>query len=309
MLAGKFGFSTFQSGVAPMSYMSLLRGAALAAGLAVASVGVHAQQKEVSLAVTDIAGLENLQREFGAFRDVLQQKTGTTIKFLPVASRTAAVEAINSKKVDFVLTGPAEYVVFRKRANVEPVIGFQRPDYFSVIVTVAGRGIQTAADLKGKKVGFGDVGSTSQHLGPMQALADHGVDPRKDIQATHLNRNVAIEALKKGDLVAVGMNDTHLKSARARNADATFEVIARGRDLPNDVLLAGAHVDKATVDALRNGIANNSKDLVEAILKGEDNQKYKGMAFLATIKDADYNYVRSMYRTIGFPEFSEFVGQ
>jgi len=284
---------------------SLVRACLL--GATFAAAGAQAQPKEISLAITDIAGLENLQREFGAFRESLQKRTGLSIRFLPVSSRTAAVEAVNSKKIDFVLTGPAEYVVFKKRSQAEPVIGFQRPDYFSVIVTVAGRGVQGPADLKGKKVAFGDVGSTSQHLGPMQALADHGIDPRRDLQVLHLNRNVAIEALKRGDVAAVGMNDTHLKSARAKNPDVVFEVIARGRDLPNDILLAAPHVDKGTVERLRKAIADNSKELVEAILTGEDNKKYAGMAFLPTVKDSDYNYVRSMYRTIGFPEYAQFV--
>jgi phosphonate transport system substrate-binding protein len=48
--------------------------------------------------------------------------------------------------------------------------------------------------------------------------------------------------------------------------------------------------------------------MVAAILTGEDNQKYKGMVFLPKVKDADYNYVRSMYATIGYPQYSEFVG-
>jgi phosphonate transport system substrate-binding protein len=44
-------------------------------------------------------------------------------------------------------------------------------------------------------------------------------------------------------------------------------------------------------------------------LKGEDTQKYQGMHFLAAIEDRDYDYVRSMYATIGYPEYAEFVGQ
>ena len=32
------------------------------------------------------------------------------------------------------------------------------------------------------------------------------------------------------------------------------------------------------------------------------------MMFLPTVKDSDYNYVRAMYRTIGYPEYAEFVG-
>ena len=71
-------------------------------------------QDPIKFIVTDLEGIEEVQREFGPFRDLLQDKTGLTIKFYPVTSRTAAVEAVKSKKADFVLTGPAEYVVMRK---------------------------------------------------------------------------------------------------------------------------------------------------------------------------------------------------
>jgi phosphonate transport system substrate-binding protein len=267
-----------------------------------------AQSKEISLAVTDVVGLESLQREYGPFRDMLQSKTGLKINFVPVTSRTAAVEAMNSKKLDFVLTGPAEYVVFRKRTNAEPVVGLSRPDYFSILVTIAGRGINLPGDLKGKKVSFGDVGSTSQHLGPMQLLADYGIDPRKDVQALHINRNIAIEALKKGDIAAAAMNDTHLKVIREKDTTTPYEVIARTRDLPNDILLAGPHVDKAVVDNVRKAFTEHSAALIDSVVGVKENRKYLGMVFLPTVKDADYNYVRSMYRTIGYPEYAEFIG-
>ena len=58
--------------------------------------------KPIRMAITDLEGLEQLQREFGSFRDLLSKKTGLTIKFFPVASRTAAVEGMRSKKIDFV---------------------------------------------------------------------------------------------------------------------------------------------------------------------------------------------------------------
>lgn len=77
--------------------------------------------------VTDLEGLEELQREFGAFRELLEVKTGFKIKFYPVTSRTAAVEAVRAKKADFVLTGPAEYVVMQTLTKCYPVIGFSRP--------------------------------------------------------------------------------------------------------------------------------------------------------------------------------------
>ena len=64
--------------------------AALAAGAALFAGAGVAQAQSVAFAVTDVQGLENLQREFGAFREALQEATGFDIEFLPVNSRTAA---------------------------------------------------------------------------------------------------------------------------------------------------------------------------------------------------------------------------
>ncbi|WP_207482684.1 PhnD/SsuA/transferrin family substrate-binding protein [Arenibaculum pallidiluteum] len=290
--------------------MKLRAAAGLAAGIMLAATASLAQAAErIRFAVTDLAGLEQLQREFGEFSGVLRQATGLEVDFFPVTSRTAAVEAMNAKRIDFVLTGPAEYVVFRKRGNAAPVVGFSRPDYFSNIVVLAGSPYQLPADLKGRKVAFGDVGSTSTHLGPIQTLADQGLVPGRDYQPMHVNRNVAMEALIRGDIAAVGMNFTHLKRAEASYPGTAFRVIARGRDLPADVLLAGAHVPESTVATVRKAFTTHGDALLKAMMVGEDNQKFKGGRFLPTIADAEYNYVRSMYATIGFPEYADFVGQ
>jgi phosphonate transport system substrate-binding protein len=261
--------------------------------------------------VTDLEGLEEVQREFGPFRNLLEKKTGLSVDFYPVTSRTAAVEAIKAKKADFVLTGPAEYVVMRKLTQCNPVIGFSRPDYFSAIIVKADSGINTVGDLKGKKVAMSDIGSTSGHLGPCQVLMDNGLDPQKEIEIIHTSKEIAWESLKKGDVAAWGYNATSFMRFRDKDTSinpGAFKTIARGPDLPNDVLVAGAHVDPAIVDKIVTAITENSDQLIQEILKGEDNQKYRGMQFLSGIQDADYDYVRNMYRTIGQPQFAAFVG-
>lgn len=273
------------------------------------------QAETVKLAVTDLVGLEELQREFGAFKDTLSKATGYDIEFLPVTNRTAAVEALRFNKVDFVLTGPAEYVVMQKRAKAKIVAGFSRPDYFAVIITMADSPYTNVAALKGTTVGLGSVGSTSKHLGPIQALADAGLDPQKDVKVINTKVPVLWESLKKGDVSAIGIN--HLKFLSLRNKEmkkgglqpGAFRVIARGPDLPNDVLMAGSHVSDEMMKTMKNAFVTHSDELIAAILKGEDNQKYAGMRFLTGIKDSDYNYVRSMYKTAGYPEYSDFIGE
>jgi len=264
----------------------------------------------VRLAVTDLVGLEGLQREFGAFRSVLSEVMGLRIEFFPVSNRTAAVEVLRSQKIDFVLTGPAEYGVFRKCTNAYPVVGLSRPDYLSAVIVLAEQGMTHPSDVKGKKVAFGAIGSTSKHLGPMQLLKDYGIDPLKDIQALHVGDNIAWEALKRGDVAAIGTTYTvflRLRDKEPALEPGAFRVIARGPDLPNDVLIAGPYVDQGIVANVRKAFETHPHRLIEAILAGEDNQKYTGMKFLTRIDDSDYRSVRTMYSTIGYPEYSEFV--
>ncbi|MDI3512345.1 MAG: phosphonate transport system substrate-binding protein [Betaproteobacteria bacterium] len=290
-----------------MNWTKHLATAVAVIGLTAATLSAQAQT--LRLAVTDIVGLENLQREYAGFQKILSEKSGMKVELFPVPNRTAAVEALNAKKIDLVLTGPAEYVVFKKRTNAKLVVGFSRPEYYGSVVTLVGSGVDGVEDLKGKKVALGDVGSTSRHLSPIQVLADLGLKPGQDVQILHINRNIGVEAMKRGDVSAIGINRSDLPGLSKRHPDVVFKVIARGRDLPNDVLLAGAHVSDAVVGQMKKVFSENSEALIAAVLLGPDeNQKFQGMKFIPSIADTDYNYVRKMYATIGQPQYAAFVG-
>jgi phosphonate transport system substrate-binding protein len=268
--------------------------------------------KDLRFAVTDLEGLEQLQREFGPFRDTLSKLTGLSIKLYPVPNRTAAVEAMRAGQVELVLTGPAEYVIFQNRTNARPIAGFSRPDYFADLIVLADSGITEVKELKGKKVALGAVGSTSKHLAPMQIMKDNGLDPLRDVKVVHISSyKTAWEALKRGDVQAFGITDDKFLALRSKESDlpaGAFRVIARGRDLPNDILLAHPQLDPAVVSKLQSVLQDHSKELVAAILKGEDNQKFRGMKFLVGVKDSDYAYIRDMYRTAGHTKFAQFLG-
>jgi phosphonate transport system substrate-binding protein len=190
------------------------------------------------------------------------------------------------------------------------VVGFSRPDYFCSVVVLADSGINSVKDLKGQKIAIGSVGSTSKHLAPMQIFADNGLDPLNDVKTLHTSVDLGWQGLKRGDVAAWGMTTDKFIKLRGKDKDlkpGAFKVIARGPDLPNDVLLAAPHVDKELIEAVKEVFTKKSDELVQAILVGEDNKKYTGMKFIPTVKDDDYNYVRSMYRTIGYPKFAAFV--
>jgi phosphonate transport system substrate-binding protein len=52
--------------------------------------------------------------------------------------------------------------------------------------------IRSSIDLKGKKISFGEIGSTSQHLGPAQLLRDAGLVHGNDYEPVYLKLNVAV---------------------------------------------------------------------------------------------------------------------
>ncbi len=284
---------------------------ALAGALLALTTAVAAQAETWKLAVTDVEGMERLQLEWGPFKAALEAATGDSFEFFAVNSRTAAAEALRGETVDFVVSGPAEYVVINKLTNATPIVGLGRPDYHCAIIVRADSGINTVADLKSKKVAFGDIGSTSNMLCPMQVLADQGLDPVNDIEKTHTSRNIAHEALKNGDVDALGSNAGSWLNVRNKETDLPygfFKILARSGDLPNDMIMVGAHVPADAAQRVQRAIIENKDSIIAGIIAHEENDKYVGMD-LVEIEDSAYDYVRAMYSNAGFPQFDNFIGE
>ena len=285
----------------------LVTACALAVGLATATP--IAAQDTLRFAVTDIDGMEALQREMGPFKAAFEAASGLKVEFFPVSGRTVAVEAMAADQVDFVLTGPAEYVVFKARLDVQPVVSWARPDYYSTVVVLEDSPVKAPADLKGQMVSFGEIGSTSQHLGPVDLLAKAGLIYAVDYEPVFLNRNVAVEALIKGEIAGIGLNRTHIDSISKKFPDQTFRVVVKGDQLPDDMLLASAKVSPEVVQTVRKTFADHGADILAALTSTEENAKYVGGTFDPTVTDADYDVVRKMFENIGITEFTEFVGE
>jgi phosphonate transport system substrate-binding protein len=284
----------------------------LASGLVALALGAASAasaQETIRFAVTDIDGMEALQREMGPFKEAFEEASGLTVEFFPVSGRTVAVEAMAADQVDFVLTGPAEYVVFNARLDAQPVVTWVRPDYYSTVVVLDDSPVKTPADLKGQTVSFGEIGSTSQHLGPVDLLSKAGLTYTVDYQPVFLNRNVAVEALIRGEIAGIGLNRTHIDSITEKFPDQKFRVLVRGEQLPDDILLASAKVSPDVVETVRKTFAEHGVEILSAITSTEENAKYIGGTFNPTVTNADYDVVRKMFENIGITEFTEFVGE
>ena len=258
--------------------------------------------EKLRFAVTDLKGLEEVQREYGAFRIALEEVLETKIEFFPVENYIAAAPALQSNQVDLVLAGPSEYVILNARAKAIPVVAIQRPNYRSMIAVRADRGIKSLADLKGKTIAMGDVGATSSHLGPTKILMDAGLDPKSDFKIIMLGKK-STEALKNGDVDAwAGAPHRYEKLLQTKGVSKSdFPLIATGPFLPNDVFIANSKLAPGFVEKIRELMLQHQEKLIESFLPA-DNNKYKGSK-LVLVNDADYNMVREVYKAIGQDDF------
>lgn len=286
---------------------TLFKASLAAAAMFVGAATVVAAQDTIRFAVTDIDGLEALQTDMGPFKEVFEKVSGLKVEFFAVSGRTVAVEAMAAEQVDFVLTGPAEYVVFNARMQAQPVVTWNRPDYYSNIVVLDGSAATTVADLKGQKISFGEIGSTSQHLAPATLLAEGGLVYGADYEPVFLNRNVAVEALISGEIAAIGLNRNHIASITEKFPDQKFRVLVRGPELPNDILLAAPTVAPETIAIVRAAFAEHGDELLAAVTSQEANEKFLGGGFTPDVSDADYDSVRKMYENVGVTEFLAFL--
>lgn len=285
----------------------LLAAAVIAMTPVLAAPAAYAQDK-IRFAVTDVDGMEALQREFGPFKVAFEKLAGLKVDFFTVSGRTAAVEAMAADQVDFVLTGPAEYVVFHARLKAQPVVVWTRPGYYSQIVTLEKGPVKSFADLKGKKVSMGEIGSTSQHLGPAQIMANNKLVHGKDYEPVFLKLNVAVEALLRGDIGAIGMNRTHFERVTKAYPNAKFRVLEKGANLPDDLIIASNKLKPETVAQVSAVFANHSEELLKAVTATKENAKFIGGKFLPNVNDRDYDVVRDVSRAVNVNEFTKFIG-
>ena len=83
-----------------------------------------------------------------------------------------------------------------------------------------------------------------------------------------------------------------------RNDDETvppgfFRIIARSGDLPNDMIMVGAHVPEESAMMVRDAILENKDEIIAGITAHEENDKYVGMDLVA-IEDGAYDNVRKV---------------
>ncbi|OYD89561.1 phosphonate ABC transporter substrate-binding protein [Nostoc sp. 'Peltigera membranacea cyanobiont' 210A] len=259
--------------------------------------------KNLKFAVTDVTGIEDLQRDYGVFRTTLEEILGIKIELFPVENPTAAAPALLSKEVDIVFAGPSEYLILNARAKAIPIIAIERPNYHSIIVIRTDSKIKLLSQLKGKTIAMRKIGSTSGHLAPTKLLIDAGLDPKTDFKIVMLD-DKGVQALKKGEVDAWATASDRYKNILESEGllEKDFSVLFKGSLLPGDVFVASNQLASSFIADMQSRMIKHQDKLIQSLLTAKANQKYKGGKFILA-NDADYNMIREVYQKIGQGNF------
>ncbi len=196
----------------------------------------------------------------------LQKITGLHFKTSIATSYAAVIEAMGAGKVDIGWLATFAYVLAKQKYDVDLlliVVRFGSPFYRGQIVTHVDSGIQTLADLKGKKFAFVDPVSTSGHLYPKTLLLSKGLNPDRMFSQSLFagsHNAVILSVLKKE--VDAGATYDDARAAVAKSYPEVFSklhVIAYTKDIPNDTVSARKDLDPAIKQKIKTGLMQLSK--------------------------------------------------
>ena len=131
----------------------------------------------------------------------LTEALGTPVKLSIPKDYNGTVEGLGNASFDFAIFGAVSYVQAQRKFGAVPLV--QRDidkQFHTLFITQAGSSINSLSDLKGKRLAFGDVVSTSGHIMPYQALVNAGIAPDKDLQWTRFTGShiATIQAVAAG---------------------------------------------------------------------------------------------------------------
>lgn len=186
---------------------------------------------------------ESLREQSLVFAKEIQAKLNIPVNIYISKNYEGLVEAMKTKKVDFAFFSSLTYVFAEKEAKAKVLLKkvWQDPFYYSAIVTKKTSSITKLKDLKGKKIAFVDINSSSGYLYPQVALRKIGLSD-KDFKEVIFsgNHQASIQLLESGkvDAAAVFSNDEKGKDAAwirfAKDKKIKYRTLWISDPIPND---------------------------------------------------------------------------
>lgn len=217
----------------------------------------------VILIPTDGGTEDGTKADYQPIFGAISRMTGLQFDIKVGQSYATVVEALCNNAADIAFVGPVTYIQARDRGCADLLaVGVEKNQsiYYAGIFTKAGSTIRSLSDLKGKRVAFGDVNSTSSFVYPMAMIVDAGLDPVRDLAAIRISGSHAdsLAALIHGQADAAALSfDSFGKAVEEHAVDpATIRIVAKSPPIPYPPLIMNSKLDAGLKAKLRDAFAS-----------------------------------------------------
>ncbi|WP_156913862.1 phosphate/phosphite/phosphonate ABC transporter substrate-binding protein [Brevibacterium album] len=213
-----------------------------------------------------------LEPAYQKLAEALGEELDCEVEVSVLEDYSAEVLAMQNGKLDLGQFGPLGYVFASQRADAEPLASFGTADgelstYRAGIWVPADSPIRTVADLRGRDLALGGVGSTSGDVLPRSALADAGVaEDELDINYAG-GHPEALLALANGAVDAAQINTQTLTTAEAEGTfdPSGYRMVWESEDIPNDPITVRGDADPEFKTAVREALLSLDPAVLEEI--------------------------------------------
>lgn len=225
-------------------------------------------------------------------KDYLEAKLGKNIELIVTTDYSSMIEAMRFGRIDLAYFGPLSYVMARSKSEIEPFAAMiidGEPTYRSIIIANADSGIETFADIKGKKMAYGDRASTSSHLIPKTVLLEQGgIEAKIDYEQHFVGTHDAVAVnVANGNADAGGLSEVIFNYVTERGLidKSKVKVLGHSKPYPQYPWAMRSNLNADLKVKIKEAFVSLKDPEVLAAFKAEG---------FAPITDADYDVIREM---------------
>ena len=246
---------------------------------------------------------------------LLEVATGYRFESFVATSYAGVIEAMGAGRADIGWLNSFSYVIAHQKYGVEVrlvTVRFGLPYYRAEIIAQSASGINSLADLKGKRFAFVDPASTSGYLFPLAGLKKAGYDPAKFFGQTVFagSHNNVVLAVYQGRADAGAVFEDARASVQKTLPDVMqkLKVVWKSDPIPNDTVSFRKDLPADVKDRVSTALLRFSQDpaglqALKSLYEIEALADYQLLVSKYKVKasslDAFYDPVRDVARYAG----------
>lgn len=261
-----------------------------------ATPAANSPQNTLEIAIIPSVSSTQQQDKIQRLEDYLNQELNQTVKIKLTKDYETGVNLLVTGQVEVAYLGPLAYIKAKQRnSDLEPIVAHiekttGRPWYTSVMVVNRQAGINTPADIKGKRFSFVSPSSASGFLFPSAEFKRLGITPDRDFSQVQYSggHDKNIMALAEGKVDAIAVDKSVYIEALQQNKlpENQYKMIWESDPIPNSPFVISSTLPLELKTKFQRALINAPEGLVS--VGGTTATGY------TVVQDEDYEPIRKL---------------